>query len=426
MPQNQKTITIGSFSGLDNVNRPEKTGQGFLKVAENIDIDKVGGIHKRTGYVLVSEGNYNSLWSYGDSMYVVKDNNLIRIHSDYSEEILLESVGSSKISFEEIDGKIYFSNENINGIIDNGVVRGWGISRPNPTPTLSSTNGLLTAGVYQVNITYVSIDGRESGCGPARSITLGDSSGIHLTNIPTSPDATIASIRIYCSPADGDILYWIKDVPNGTSSATITDVSSGVFPLKTFNLMEAPKGQLVKYFAGRIYIVDGNVLWYSEPFSYEQFNFQGGFKQFTQFNVIKALMPVEDGVYIATVDKLYYASGRDPDKWNLDFKEQASIIPGTEQIIQGAFALIQNTPLGYKWLITTDKGVLALFQDGVVINLTYKNVAYPKAPQGGSVVLERNGMNHYLTTLKARDAFQNIGASDLVTATVIRNGIAIP
>lgn len=425
--QNQKTITIDSFRGLDNVTPPEKTSSKFLKVADNVDITADGQIRKREGYTKVVDGDFNSLWSDGNYIYCIKDNNLVRLDQNYTEEILLSNVTSTKTYFEEIDGKIYFSNENGNGIVDNGSIRNWGIPRPNGFPALSyNGSGSLSPGEYQVNLTYVASDGRESGCGVAMVYNLASPGAITLSNIPQSSDNTVSIIRIYCSTCNGDMLYWIRDIAHGTTSTTIDSVEDTILPLNTFNINPAPKGTLIKYFSGRIYIVDKNVLWYSMPFSYEWFNFQSDFIQFTENETILSLMPVEDGMYVATTIGLYYLRGRDPMKWRADLKERVLIIPGTEQYIQGALIQMQNTPPGYKWVVSTDHGIYALFQDGLVINLTYRNVSLPRSDEGASVFMEHEGLSKYVSSIRKPERTNSIGATDLVTATVIRNGIVVP
>jgi len=183
MARQEPLVKLSGFAGINNVLKPENTQPEFLKVADNVDIDKTGNIHKRDGYSIVSPGNYQSIWSNGAVCYAVKDNNLVRINADYSTELLKPDTG--ELDFIEVNGLVYFTSATISGIIDNGIVRDWGIDMPSP-PELHAVSGLLPAGDYQVTYTWVRPDGMESGAPVASIISLHDDSGINIT-VPLSP-----------------------------------------------------------------------------------------------------------------------------------------------------------------------------------------------------------------------------------------------
>ena len=84
MPKHPKTVELTAWKGLNNVLPPERTPQDYLKQADDIDIDKSGGIHKRKGYSLKISGKFHSLWSDGNDCFAVKNGSLIRIHSNYT------------------------------------------------------------------------------------------------------------------------------------------------------------------------------------------------------------------------------------------------------------------------------------------------------------------------------------------------------
>lgn len=423
MPNHPKTVTIDSWKGLNNVTVPERTEQGYLKEATNIDIDKGGGIRKRKGYVQKLSGNFHSLWSDGTNCFAVKDGNLVKIASDYSVITLLSNVGTDKISFDYYDGAYYFTSNSRSGIIEGSDIVPFGIQSPNPKPTLSSTTGLLTKGTYQVAITYVTSDGRESGTGLAQVIEVSLNSGIQLSNIPQSTDSRVTKIRVYCSTPNGEILYLVDTISHGTSSWIIKDVHGAITPLRSFNVYPAPNGHILKYAHGYMFIAQDNILWYSEPYAVEWWKPHSNFMLFEE--KITAVMPTEGGLWIAA-DKLYYLSGRTPSEMRKKAVEPVRSVEGSDVRIPGAYIFIENTPIGYKWLITTNKGVFVCFDDGIALSLTERNVSFPEAEDGSAMFVQEEGINRYVTLLNKKQDSQNVAVGDIVTATIIRNGVVIP
>ena len=129
MPSHPKTVSLTSFNGLNNINLPERTDPKYLKEAMNIDIDRSGGIRKRKGFQKVLDGSFHSLWSNREVCYAVRDGNLVRINSNYSTDLVLSDVGDNKLTYEELEGKVYFTSERDKGIIEGTSLRNFGIDQ---------------------------------------------------------------------------------------------------------------------------------------------------------------------------------------------------------------------------------------------------------------------------------------------------------
>lgn len=421
MPQHPRAINITSFKGLENRSPPENTDIDFLKKTLNVNIFH-GGISKRRGYSQVDTGDYTSLWASENGLgcYGVKNGDLVKIHEDYSTSIIKVEVGSEPLSFEEIDGIIYYTSIHSSGVIIGNSQRSFGIERNHLSPGCTVVSGALPAGTYQVNFTYVHSDGRESGCSRATVITVPANSGISV-NIPTHPDPGVLFARVYCSTPDGNTLYY-SGVGTLGFTYTISNVSDLIDPLRFFNVDAAPLGHICRYYRGRMYIASGNVLWYSEPFQYEQFRLDSNYFEFPE--EIREVMPVEDGLWIGS-DKLYYLSGEEPDKFKRSTKEHVKIVKGTSTRISGSYIHLDNTPIGYKWLVTSDLGIWVLFNQGLCINLTSENVSLQQADSGTSLFLQDEGMNQYMSILKTNQRPNNSVIGDLVETHIVRNGVII-
>lgn len=422
MPQHPRTISVERFQGLNNILPPHRTPIEFLKAAVNIDIDDSGGISKRAGYTKVDSGKYHSVWSDGSRCYAVKNGDLVNISDGLEISTILAGVGEEKISFDSFEGTVYFSSIRQNGIITGTTVRSWGLMPPSRLPDISFISGSLKRGNYQLTITFVDTDGRESGSPVSQVINIpSDGTGLSVTNIPTSSDPIVEKVRLYMSTNNGSHLYSLGTVSNGTTATNVTALG-GVVPLRSFNVTKAPLGHIVRYAHGRAWVAQDNILWYSEPFSPEWFKLQGNWFQFEER--IRAVMPVPGGVWVAA-EKLYYLSGKTPESMNMTEKEPIKVVEGTDVKILGAYLFIENTPLGFKWLVTSNRGVFACYNDGVVINLTERNVSYPEADQGAGVFVQTEGVNKYTTVLQKKRDSNNTVVGDMVSCTVIRNGVQI-
>lgn len=422
MPNHPKTINITSFKGLNNVNSPENTDISYLKKALNVNIDKTGNISKRKGYTKKDTAIYTSLW-YSEQTgecYAVRNGDLVRLFDDYSFEVLDSNIGPVDLSFEEVDGTVYFTSDNYNGIIEESSKRNWGLEKVNVSPGLSIVSGNLPEGTYQVSYTYVSSSGRESGTSVASYISVPENSGIQI-NIPTSTDPSVSFARVYCSTQNGTELFF-SGVGFLGGTYIFSNITSLSTPLRLFNIDSAPKGHIVRYYKGRLFIAQDNILWYSEPFQYEFFRLNSNYIEFP--TRISEVMPVEDGIWVGA-DRLYYISGDNPSNFKRVVKETIRVVEGTSCKISGSYIRIDNTPIGYKWLVSTNLGIFVLFNQGMVINLTSEHIALDQADSGTAMFIQDSGLNQYISILKTNERPNNSVFGDLVEATIIRNGNAI-
>ena len=425
MPKHLPTVSEHSFKGLNNVLQAYAKQEGYLKRVNNVDLNKAGDIHKRKGYTIVDSGNYTSLWSTGngdhfDRAFGVKNGDLGYIDEYYAFHPILTGKNlTEKLSFLEIDQTVYFSSMEINGKINqkNEVVDY--LLKCSILPNTSIVSGSLLAGKYQLLMTFVNDDGLESGSGQSLIVDVPtDKSGITFL-LPSVP----YRLRVYMSTRDGSELYFVSEA-HPYNQFTILDVPKLVNPFRMFNLDAPPVGSTIRYFKSRMYVVHKNILWYSEPFMYEHFRLDTNFIEYPA-DIID-VMPVDDGMYIAA-DRLYYIDGYDPDKFKQEVKELARMYKGTASKVFASHSKVENLPNSYSWLVTSDQGILALFNQGQVVNMTLTNVDIEPALEGDSIFMEIEGINQYLTNLVKRDTDSpnTSVVGDLVESKIIRNGIEI-
>lgn len=425
MPRIGNSVTHPTFKGLNNVLPDHAITEGYLKEIVNFDIDKAGNLSKRKGYLLKDAGDFHSLWSNEEQtvMYAVKDDDLVQINDQGVVTSLNFSIVSESVSFRYLDSITYFVTKTTAGKIDSaGNITPWGIEMPVFNPILSVGSGGLPKGAYQVSVSYEKSNGQKGGSSLANNIEIPDNSSILLSNIPFSSDPEISFVNIFCSLENGDELYKVAQIPNGTTTYQISSVLEGNYPLDTFGYYPAPSGHIVQWAHGRFYIADGKYLMFSQPHQYDYFSLRENYFYFPE--KITAVCPTPDGLWISA-DRLYYLAGKDPTSSRLTEKEPFKVVQGSDVKFSGAYVFIENTPLGYKWLCTTDRGIIILFNDGVVLNMTERNMSIPTATSAASAFIQEDGINRYLSILSKKEDSNNTAIGDIVTTTVIRNGISI-
>jgi len=145
---------------------------------------------------------------------------------------------------------------------------------------------------------------------------------------------------------------------------------------------------------------------------------------FIQFQApITNIMPVDDGIFI-TADALYFLDGRDPENFDVRYREKYKGAKYTGVKIIGGDVILENIPTGVKWLFTSDKGIVMVGTGGMVFNLTEKTVMVDDAESGAAIFRSVNGINQYLSVLK-EPVGSRVRFGDSATAEVVRNGIVI-
>lgn len=128
--------SIGLFSGLDTVTDPTrlekaavKTPDGYktiypLTEAMNVEIDNSYALSSRAGLVSKLIGtNLHSFWANAAETlcYFCDGPALYKLHEDYSQTLITTLSGSDRVSFEEFNDRVYYSNGSDIGYIKNDI-----------------------------------------------------------------------------------------------------------------------------------------------------------------------------------------------------------------------------------------------------------------------------------------------------------------
>ena len=379
------SVKYRAFTGLRNDVDPERLLPAELVTASNVDLDRTGRLARRSGYTRVRTGSVHSLWASGALALFVEDAALKQLNTDYTATILRGILTPGlRMSYEAVNGVVYYSNAAETGVIQNGVSRSWGLAVPS-LPGAVATVGTMPAGDYQYVLTWRRSDGQESGAGLAGRITLPAGSGITFA-LPVSADADVTHKWLYLSPPNGDVLYRALLLANATTSATYqNDTLELTLPLETQLLGPPPAGHLVRYYAGRMFVAVDDALFYSEPFAHELFDMR---RYLALDGRITLFAPAEkNGVWVATDKAIGWVEGTDPDKFEYVQKADYGAIEGALDYVEGSLfgdggQGDVRIPL---WLTT--EGVCAGMTNGTLRNLTRERYSFSASGQGAALFM---------------------------------------
>lgn len=147
-----ETLIIPAFMGVRNTVSPERLAVGELERALNVDIDNVGQLRRRRGFVLKLSGSWHSATTIGATAYGVRDGRLGIVRPNYSF-VDLAPGGDAPISYANVGADIYYSSDDVSGrLVDGETPAAWGETGGDrtwyspvitPTETLGEVAGKL-------------------------------------------------------------------------------------------------------------------------------------------------------------------------------------------------------------------------------------------------------------------------------------------
>jgi hypothetical protein len=377
----------------------------FLTEANNVDITDQFQVRRRDGMDRVVFGNIHSIWSDGNVCLYREGTTLKLLSESYSYITLRNDLTSLKVPMNYLSllGKVYYTDGYSNGVVEHEQSRTWGL--PIPTkPTINIISGNMIAGNYMVGIVHVRENGMISGADNPDVKIVNNNSALQLSNIPVSSDATVKYVDIYLTRPSGSVMYFYRRLANGTMTHTINKVDlNASYPLQALNLHQTPMGNLIGYYNSRIYVVDGSVIWYSIPFSYEMFNLSEG--HITMESNVNMIEAVKDGIWVGTNKKIYYFGGNNPP-FRVDEKADYGVTKGSATIVPGDL-------VGEKFednviMFFTNEGICIGGNGGLFRNLTRDNYSFPTSDIGTSLFKQRRGYSQYIVSLKKPINAENI------------------
>ena len=157
----------------------------------------------------------------------------------------------------------------------------------------------------------------------------------------------------------------------------------------TNKVFDGPRaGNHLAFFAGRIFVSEATVLWWSEPYAFSWFDRTRNYIEYN--SKIRMIKPVEQGIFVSDAEKTYFLSGRNPQEFN-----QTVVAPYPAVEWSDAINYVETWEMG---LDNLDPGLCALWASlegaclgtsiGVFLNLNKKKVIYPERGTYGTSLVK--------------------------------------
>jgi hypothetical protein len=176
---------------------------------------------------------------------------------------------------------------------------------------------------------------------------------------------------------EGSNYAWVKGTYYGPNSDRV--------------LSDPPIGTIVRAFSGHMYVAQGKVLWYSDPYDLNAFDLGRNFFSFE--GSIQMVRPVTSGIYVGTDQGVWFLVGNSPATAQIIKKTDSPAIKGTDIKVDlttiGFENLLQgNQGEGVMW--TSPAGIYLGTAEGLVFNLTKDKLSERSAVKGASHVFNDN------------------------------------
>lgn len=411
----QKEIVVPS-PGVDHLSDETKLANSSRELI-NVDITKNGNIRRRTGFrqrsstpLLHSVYYYKRL----DALFVMRGSTLCEW--DKTTDVFTPVIHMSSnhpVRYVEYNGNLYAASKTSFGWLPNDAestseFRPVGVPVPG-VPTLSATgNGALPAGKYAVAMTFIDDRGEESGTSPVSFVTLPSQGGIEVSSLATP--SPFFKIAIYVTSPDGEELRHVDDIPTIYSSYQITQLPDGEV-MNTQHLTPMIPGEFVSWMNGRLYTARGNSLYFSDPMRPHAYNPVNNVIIFV--GDIRLMEPTSDGLYVADDRGVWFLSGEDPSKFELQLVTESKAVHGSatrvpaDHLPEGSETTQMDAPM---WL--TANGYVAGMPGGEVIRLNHSRVYLDPDINGYSAFVIKNGCKQVVTLVDSTDTMANGTAVD--------------
>ena len=232
-------------------------------------------------------------------------------------------------------------------------------------------------------------------------VDLPTGGGIQLSSLPI-----VAGYRvnIYVTPANGDILYHYASPPASFATHLVSANPSGAQSTTQF-LTPFRGGRFVRWHNGRLYVVNGDTLSYSDAFRPHLTRTDTNFVQFS--GNISFVEPVAGGIFVGDERGVWFLEGGDPTKFSQRRVSTCRAVPGTSLVVPNEHfdQKVVNTAVPVAvWLSTS--GYAVGTAEGAIFEVNADIIRVPLATRGSSAFAIRNGRKQVLTvTNSAEDAY---------------------
>lgn len=393
--------TLKIFDGINNRRLPsdlsyvdrERRSRAFVRDATNVDLTAAGTFARRPGYhrVLALDA-CRSLWSDGKSMYFAAAAQLFKYDGvNPPESVAALSSPFAEVSFTTTPLGIVWSDGYQLQLMTPSGQQGVNIPLPNPAPSIGvSPGGALEATTYLV--AFVRMRGeQQSAMTLPQAVTTGLGDRLVITSPPQADD-----ILVLATPQGGGTFHEVGVLRAGEVSLGISAVGradyllGGAAPRAFGKYAPMLPGSIVRLHRGRLLVADGAYVYCSMPYQYGLTDPLRGFVAFD--GDVTMLEPVDEGVFVATAEKTWFASGGD----FTDPQAFTNVLPFGAVRGTASHDLTTNN---VRWF--SPRGLVEGSPEGRTRLLQDDNMVFGRASGGAAVLREQSGHRTVVTALRA-------------------------
>lgn len=375
--------------GANNIAKPERLPEGFVRELVNLDPSEGGQLSLRANSLRVREAaNMRLAVALPERVVFVDGGDLGCYSKKTASSAVLGSVNSAgEVAGVAFYGQVYLSGANDSWRTDGRTVKPWAV--PAPGADLEVIDGALPAGVYKVAVTALGADGEESGAEPfILRVTGGKALRI------SSPDSR--PLRVYVSVANGATLFSQGPLIGGAMA--ITQVDDHAEPLTTTGLVPLPACSLLATHRGVILGAHDCCLVFTVPMTPHLMDPVAGFFQYPE--AVTVIAPTEGGVYVVA-DQTYFITG-------LETATPSQLPVLGLKAVQGSAVALPDKRVA--WF--TRYGLAIGDSTGAITLPNRQTYAPDLARSGASGVLENNGIPMVVTTMRGATQANNLATGD--------------
>jgi hypothetical protein len=415
-------VKIKKIQGLNNVTPPESATSftvdqdgpqlhTFLTSALNVDINDSGHLMSRLGKTAIDDPCH-SLYNTGPYMIGVRDGEIVTVNSS----ITLVDAGAAgqghftyPMTYEKVVNNVYCSDGVFTAVVDtlNNRVRSWGLQEP-IAPLVFRNDvagvGRGRVGNRMVIATYVRSDGQESPASEPTSIMCDTVTESITIEVPPSKDPDVVAVNFFVSTEGGLQTYMAGSKSNtpvgGPYVSFVFDTTApnqNYRPLLTDSLDFPWPGNKITYFSTKLYVAHENYVMATLSGSYELMTSLDYF--FTGSSEITMLESVDDGLWVATRDEIWFFSGAS-QPFTAVKKAGYGVVKNSSAKTHGL--LVENSPATYA-VAQTAKGFVRFGNGGEMSPITEKTYRPTIAAISAACITDDRGFFRYLSAYSPTD-----------------------
>lgn len=300
-------------AGMDNIHAPHELPDGTARLLTNVDVLDSGKIRSRAGKTLVTPMvGAHSLWydEHASQGYYVHGTTMYSIDNKLNATPIVTGLMSGReVSYQEVNGEVFWSNGVTTGRLRGGVNTPWGVETPSQPAALTAVTGSMYPGDYMVAYTFVNSYGEEGGSTFPTRATI--NTGGVLISVQPPVEADVVATRVYMTGANSETLGLVATLPAGTTSKIFSTPVPAGRPLATLLMNKMPAGNIIAHRKGVMYTAVGNTVVHSYPLRYGLYDPAKHFYMFPK--PVTVLLATPAGVFVCA-DKTYFIDGAGTDE----------------------------------------------------------------------------------------------------------------